>query len=89
MAENNDDEKLDALGVDLDVVEMTFTNPDSACNSLLECRLMLKVDAYRCELERFKLKKANGFYTLKSDCMIISGPFIKLLHLQPQELARL
>ena len=30
MAENADDEELDALGVDLDVVEMTFTNPDSA-----------------------------------------------------------
>ena len=34
MAENADDEELDALGVDLDVVEMTFTNPDSAYATL-------------------------------------------------------
>ena len=30
MAESTDDEELDALGVDLDVVEMNFANPDSA-----------------------------------------------------------
>ena len=30
MAENTDDEELDALGFDLDVVEMSFANPDGA-----------------------------------------------------------
>ena len=34
MAESADDEELDALGVDLDVVEMTFTNPGSAYATL-------------------------------------------------------
>ena len=34
MAENADDEELDALGVDLEVVEMTFTKTDSAYATL-------------------------------------------------------
>jgi len=70
-AVNTDDEEIDALGVDLDVVEMTVANPDSekfTYEYLQDCRkkLMLKVNAYRSELESLKLDKAKMAFKHRS-----------------------
>ena len=68
---NTDDEEIDALGVDLDVVEMTVANPDSeefTYEYLQDCRkkLMLKVNAYRSELESLRLDKAKMAFKHRS-----------------------
>ena len=89
---NTDDEEIDALGVDLDVVEMTVANPDSeefTYEYLQDCRkkLMLKVNAYRSELESLRLDKAKMAFKHRSQIGCIRS-IIKLLHLRPQELAR-
>jgi len=69
--------------VDLDVIEMTVANPDSeevTYDYLQDCRkkLMLKVNAYRSELE--SLIKLKWLLNI-APRLIVSGPFIKLLHL--------
>ena len=63
--ETSDDEELDALGVDLDVVKMTFENPykDEFTNEYLQdCRrkLMQKVSAYRNKIESLKLQQSEA-----------------------------